>query len=51
MKAVILPKSQRMINVFVKHPIFLDAFAEVCNQRGDIFMAEWGKIMTESKKK
>ena len=43
--------SQRMINVFVKRPIFLDAFAEVCNKKGDKFMVEWGKIMTGSKKK
>ncbi|HUT82258.1 MAG TPA: NAD(P)/FAD-dependent oxidoreductase [Candidatus Bathyarchaeia archaeon] len=43
--------SKRMINVFIKKPIFLDAFAAACNRKGDRFMIEWGKIMTGSKKK
>lgn len=43
--------SQRIVNFYVKHPIFIDAFAEVCNKKGDKFMVEWGKIMTGSKKK
>ena len=40
-----------MINVFVKHPIFIDAFADLCRRKGDEVMTEWGKIMTGSKKK
>lgn len=43
--------SQRIVNFYVKHPIFIDAFADVCNKKGDKFMVEWGKIMTGSKKK
>ncbi|NHJ48305.1 MAG: NAD(P)/FAD-dependent oxidoreductase [Asgard group archaeon] len=43
--------SQRMINVFVKRPIFIDAFAEVCNKKGDKFMREWAKIMCGARRK
>lgn len=43
--------SQKMVNVFVKWPIFIDAFAEVCNKKGDKFMREWAKIMCGSRRK
>ncbi len=43
--------SQRIVSFYIKHPIFIDAFADVCNKKGDKFMVEWGKIMTGTKKK
>ncbi|NHJ03879.1 MAG: NAD(P)/FAD-dependent oxidoreductase [Candidatus Heimdallarchaeota archaeon] len=43
--------SARMVKALVRYPIFLDAFASLCNRKGDKFMTEWGKIMTGSKAK
>ncbi|HUU77415.1 MAG TPA: hypothetical protein VMX55_03665, partial [candidate division Zixibacteria bacterium] len=43
--------SARMVKALVRYPIFLDAFASLCNRKGDKFMTEWGKIMTGSKTK
>ena len=43
--------SARMVKALTRYPIFIDAFASLCNRKGDKFMTEWGKIMTGSKAK
>jgi geranylgeranyl reductase family protein len=43
--------SSRMTRWFVRHPIFLDAYANLCNRRGDAFMLKWAYIMIGSKPK
>jgi flavin-dependent dehydrogenase len=43
--------SARMTKWFVKHPVFLDAYASLCNRKGDAFMIKWAYIMTGSKPK
>jgi geranylgeranyl reductase family protein len=43
--------SSRMAKWFTRHPVFLDAFAALCERRGDAFMLKWAYIMTGSKPK
>ncbi len=43
--------STRMVKVLAKKPIFIDAFAQLCNDRGPSYMIMWAKIMTGSQSK
>jgi flavin-dependent dehydrogenase len=43
--------SSRMTRWFARHPVFLDAYASLCNRRGDSFMLKWVYIMIGSKPK
>lgn len=43
--------SNRMVKVLAKMPIFLDAFAYLCNKKGVEYMVQWAKIMTGSQDK
>jgi len=40
--------STRMVKVIAKMPIFLDAFAHMCNKKGVEYMVQWARIMTGS---
>ena len=43
--------STRMVKVVAKMPIFIDAFAYLCNKKGVKYMIKWAKIMTGSQSK
>ena len=43
--------SSRMTRWFVRFPIFLDAYANLCNRKGNSFMLKWAYIMIGSKPK
>ncbi len=43
--------SARMVRVLARMPIFLDAFAYLCNKKGPSYMIKWAKIMTGSQPK
>ena len=43
--------SARMVKVLAKKPIFLDAFAYLCQKKGPKYMIKWAKIMTGSQPK
>ncbi len=43
--------STRMVKVLAKKPIFIDAFAQLCNDKGLSYMIMWAKIMTGSQSK
>jgi geranylgeranyl reductase family protein len=43
--------SKKIADFYTKHPIFLDACAELTRQRGAKFLAEWAKVMTGSQPK
>jgi geranylgeranyl reductase family protein len=43
--------SARMTKWFVRNPVFLDAYASLCNRKGDAFMLRWAYIMIGSKPK
>ncbi len=43
--------STRMVKVLAKKPIFIDAFAQLCNDKGPSYMIMWAKIMTGSQSK
>jgi geranylgeranyl reductase family protein len=43
--------SSRMTGWFARNPAFLDAYANLCNRRGDAFMLKWAYIMIGSKPK
>jgi flavin-dependent dehydrogenase len=43
--------SSRMTRWFVKFPIFLDAYANLCNRKGNSFMLKWAYIMIGSNPK
>jgi geranylgeranyl reductase family protein len=43
--------SARMVKVLAKKPIFLDAFAYLCQKKGPKYMIKWAKIMTGSQSK
>lgn len=43
--------SSRMTRWFARNPVFLDAYANLCNRRGDTFMLKWAYIMIGSKPK
>ncbi|MHA1346559.1 MAG: geranylgeranyl reductase family protein [Candidatus Heimdallarchaeaceae archaeon] len=43
--------SKRMVKVLAKKPIFIDAFAQLCNDKGPSYMIMWAKIMTGSQSK
>jgi len=43
--------SSRMTRWFVKFPIFLDAYANLCNRKGNSYMLKWAYIMIGSKPK
>jgi len=43
--------SNRMVKVLGKMPIFLDAFAYLCNKKGVEYLITWAKIMTGSQDK
>ncbi len=40
--------STRMVKVLARMPVFLDAFALLCNDKGVEYMIQWAKIMTGS---
>jgi geranylgeranyl reductase family protein len=40
--------STRMVKVLAKMPIFLDAFAYLCNKKGVDYLIKWAEIMTGS---
>ncbi|MHA2357672.1 MAG: geranylgeranyl reductase family protein [Candidatus Heimdallarchaeaceae archaeon] len=43
--------SARMVKILAKMPIFLDAFAYLCNKKGVKYLVKWAKIMTGSQSK
>ncbi len=43
--------SSRMVRVLAKVPIFLDAFAYLCNKKGVKYLLKWATIMTGSEPK
>ncbi len=43
--------SNRMVKVLAKIPVFLDAFAYLCNKKGVKYLIQWAKIMTGSQDK
>jgi hypothetical protein len=43
--------SSRMTRWFLRNPVFLDAYANLCNRKGDAFMLKWAYIMIGSKPK
>jgi geranylgeranyl reductase family protein len=43
--------SSRMVRVLAKMPIFLDAFAYLCNKKGVKYLIKWATIMTGSEPK
>ncbi|MHA1200397.1 MAG: NAD(P)/FAD-dependent oxidoreductase, partial [Candidatus Heimdallarchaeaceae archaeon] len=43
--------SSRMVKVLAKMPVFLDAFAYLCNKKGVDYLIQWAKIMTGSQDK
>jgi len=43
--------SNRMVKVLAKMPVFLDAFAYLCNKKGVDYLIKWAKIMTGSQDK
>ncbi len=43
--------SSRMVRVLAKMPIFLDAFAYLCNKKGVKYLLKWATIMTGSEPK
>ncbi|MCG3219850.1 MAG: hypothetical protein H7641_00590 [Candidatus Heimdallarchaeota archaeon] len=43
--------SARMVKVLARKPIFLDAFAYLCQNKGPKYMIKWAKIMTGSQPK
>jgi len=43
--------SRKMAEILARHPLFLDAFAQLSLDRGDAFMLRWATIMTGSQSK
>ena len=43
--------SNRMVKVLARIPVFLDAFAYLCNKKGVDYLIKWAKIMTGSQDK
>jgi len=43
--------SRKMAEILARHPVFLDAFAQLSLDRGDAFMLDWARIMTGSRPK
>ncbi|MCG3227813.1 MAG: NAD(P)/FAD-dependent oxidoreductase [Candidatus Heimdallarchaeota archaeon] len=43
--------STRMVKVLANRPIFLDAFAYLCQKKGPKYLVRWAKIMTGSQPK
>jgi geranylgeranyl reductase family protein len=43
--------SRKMADILARHPVFLDAFAQLSLDRGDAFMLDWAGIMTGSRPK